>query len=133
MSFRSAIIAANRHLQKVLTSSLNHEEGVPTFTWKGTEVPCVPSVAMRGLTLNRGPQMYTVSLVLLVLREEFLTVDTSLITVDSNLYTADNNLPTPVAGMSLVHNGRRYEIIQAGEDPARAYYSLVLADFESGR
>jgi hypothetical protein len=133
MSFRSAIASAVTFLEKELESPLNHEEGPPTFTWKGREVPCVPSTLTRGVVLTIGPGEYTIALVLYVLRSEFLTVDTTLVTVDSTLYTADNDKPTPVAKMHLTFRGQRYKILQAGEDPSRAYYTLTLGDANSGR
>lgn len=104
-----------------------------TFTWKNVEVPCVPNTATKGIALVSGGKEWTISFSLIVRWENFFTVDTTLLTIDSDLTTIDNAMRRPVAGMRLVYFGRTYQIVSVSEDPSRAYYTLNLADPNSGR
>jgi len=102
--------------------------GNQTFTWKSSEVPCVPSDARVGITLSQGGFERTVELSLIVRRNEFLSIDTTLITIDSDLWTADSDKPHPVAGRKLIFRGKTYRIVQARESAARSHYVLDLTD-----
>jgi hypothetical protein len=104
-----------------------------TFTWKGAEVPCIPTSIRRGLSFEEGGNMVEIDCTLIVRRNEFLTVDTTLITVDSELYSADSDLPTPVAGRTLIFRGKTYRIITARESGPRSHYELSIADQGSNR
>ena len=123
---RDAILA----LQEVMATP---DGEYATFTWKGASVRCVPNTLTRGSVVIVGGHEHVVSFSLNVLREYFITVDSTFIIVDSDLYTADNSGITPVAGKILTYNSKTYRILTAGLDPSKAFFRLDLADQHSGR
>lgn len=102
--------------------------GSQTFTWKSAEVPCTPSVLRTGQAIAVGGMEEQITLTLFVLREHFVTADSTLITIDSDLYTSDSSRPTPVAGRTLTFRGKLYRILAAREPASRSHYELELGD-----
>ncbi len=109
-------------------TSLRGLLGSPTFTWKGSAVPCVPNTLGIGSIVSDGGYEMTVSLTLFVIRSEFLSVDSTLVTVDSQLYTMDNDLPTPVTGKTIAYQGTTRRILKTMQTADGACIILMLAD-----
>ena len=107
---------------------LESDLGPETFTWKGVEVPCIPSSLKAGSIVVFGGHELAVTLTLVVRKSNFLTADSSLLTVDSDLVTVDQDMPHPVAGKTLVFRSKTYRILSAKEPSTRSHYELDLGD-----
>ena len=101
--------------------------------WNGVDIECIPSKLERGNTVVVGAKEVTVALSLYVLREHFISADSTIITADSTLWTADNNKPHPIGGRVLTYKGKQYRVLSVAEDPSRSFYKIVLGDVNSGR
>lgn len=112
------IISGLRELQRIT--------GDETFTWKNAEVPCVARTLNATNGWETGPLVDGSTLRLYVLKENFLTVDSTLVTVDSELFTADSDMPHPVAGRKLTFRGKEWRISAAREAGTRSHYELDL-------
>jgi hypothetical protein len=108
--------------------------GSQTFTWKETEIPCVPSSLQRGMVIEIGGNPREVQLSLYARLQHFLTADDTItVTSDSELVTADNDLPVPLALQHLQFRGRTYLILTATQSGPQSHVVLHLADPNSGR
>lgn len=115
-------------LSKGALGMLRNALGGPVFTWKGAEIPCVPSTLDVGSTVVIGGYEVTLTTVLRVERSEFLTADSTLVSVDSTAYTVDNGKPTPMSGKTLIYNGATYRIQRTTFSPDGAFLSIFLGD-----
>lgn len=116
-------------IDRILRAGLQRHErnlGTQTFTWKGVEIPCVPSNERRGIRLEIGGWVREVALSLLVRRELFPTADLSTITADADDWTADSEKPNPTAGRKLTFRGRIWRIITVTESPDRSHWIVDL-------
>lgn len=104
-----------------------------TFTWKETEVDCIPTSLVGGIVIDSEGNAITADFRLFVRREKFLTADSTLITVDSDLYTTDSDLPTPVAGRTLIFRGRIYRIITAKVSGVLSHFELTIREATSNQ
>ena len=102
-------------------ASLRGDLGSPTFTWRGKDVPCVPSTVGNQAVVALGGFDVQITLTLRVDMREFLTADSTLVTVDSDVYTVDNDMKTPVSGKSVVFRGESYKIATAKRSPCGGY------------
>jgi hypothetical protein len=102
--------------------------GSPTFTWKGADVPCVPSALRRGTTLALGGFEVDVLLTLFVLKSNFFETDPTLQVVDSLVFSLAEGTPKPVAGKTVVYAGKTYRILSAREVSTQAHIELELGD-----
>lgn len=100
----------------------------PTFTWRGSAVPCVPNTLGVGSIVSDGGYEMTVSLTLFVDRAEFLSVDSTLITMDSELYTMDSDIPTPVTGKVITYQGAERRIAKTMQTADGACIILMCGD-----
>jgi hypothetical protein len=106
----------------------------PAFTWVGSdgtgakEIPCVPSSVGRQVVIDPSGNEIEIDLTLIVRREQFTTMDSTLITIDSELYTMDNDTPTPVSGRTLVFRGVTYRVITAKESGPQSHFELTLKE-----
>ena len=118
-------------LGALFTDALHHIEGQlgdQTFTWKGNEVTCVPSGLRAGQVIAVGGFQKEIQLSLIVRRDNFISMDSTLHTVDSILFTMDNDMPHPVAGKKTTFRGKEYRILSAKESAPRSHYELDLGD-----
>lgn len=128
-----AIAIAARRLSRLQTST----EGTPaSFLWKaatGAEsaVECVTNSYTRRTVLEVGGFQVEADCRILVLKERFLTVDSTLVTIDSELFTMDGDKPRPVAGKRLTLNGQKLRI-EATQDPlpadTKGFWWLICID-----
>jgi hypothetical protein len=98
----------------------------PFFTWKTAFIPCVPNMAEAGNAIVVGGKEETVSCILNVSLEHFLTADSTLVTVDSTLWTTDSDVPVPITGKKVVFRGKSYRVLTSAIDASNAYVKLVL-------
>lgn len=106
--------------------------GDQTATWHGKEMVVIPSEFEGGLSVGVGPKGEELTARLFVLRDNFLTVDSTIITIDSDLFTVDDDRPTPVAGKTIIFRGKTRRIVSAKEDGALSGYTLDLAPMGKG-
>lgn len=115
-------------MSKAALTRLRSDLGSPTFTWKSSEVPCVPQTVGIGTTVTIGGFDVSVQATLRVELSEFRSADSTIITTDSTVYTSDNDKPRPVTGKTLVFRGATFKIGRASVSPCNSYVSLELID-----
>lgn len=115
-------------MSKAALTRLRSDLDSPTFTWKGTEVPCVPQTVGVLAVVSLGGFEMQVQATLRVELSEFLSADSTLISADSTLYTDDDDRPRPVTGKTLVFRGRTYKVGRVAVSPCNSYASLDLVD-----
>lgn len=131
MSIRKSIERGLQHLER--RAAVDRLGTAQTFTWKGKEIPCVPSSLLRGTVIIVGGNEEIIDLTLFVRRIHFITFDSTLITMDNDLLTMDNDTPVPVAGRKLTFRGKQYRILTAKESGPESHFELNLADPNSNK
>lgn len=115
-------------LSRRALSLLRDQLGSPTFTWKGSEIPCVPNTLGTTANVAVGGFDVAISFVLHVDTQEFFSADTSAVTIDGDVYTADDDRPTPVSGKLCGYRGKTYRINSAKLSPCASFIVLELMD-----
>ena len=84
-----------------------------TFTWKGTEIPCVPHTVNRGISVPGAGAKES--------------------TIDFTLDVRTSVLPSPMCGQIITFNSKSYRIATTDFDGTGAFVRLNLVDASSGK
>lgn len=109
---------------EVLKNALDN----PTITYLGTAYECIPSDERRGMELEVGGHVQTVSLTVYVSKVDLpgvITMDSVVHYMDGS-WTMDSGGTEPLPKKQVARPGRTYRIGQVSEDASGAYWQLDL-------
>lgn len=76
------------------------------FTWRGVEIPCVPSMLRRGVLIDSQGNSVTIDLTLKVRRAHFIGWDSDVASLDASTPTLDSDMRLPRVGEWRCSNGQ---------------------------